>query len=577
MKALLVQCPATSPWVPRRQWEPPSVALATIAAQIDNHDVKVLDLAPARKRAIPILMETLRDERPDVVGFSGMAFQYDCNLRMAYLTKQFDPGIKTVLGGYHATLSYDTIEGSAGADFWDFIVRGEGDFSFGELLDSLDQQGRGLDNILGVSYKTEGRQFHHNAPRHLEDVSKIKLPARDKRIIKNFHMYFRRADVIETSRGCLYHCNFCSIHQMYGSSIRQYPLERVLADIEDAYSRGARHIFCTDDNITQDMNRFEQLIDGVISLKLKNLHFTTQATVIGFSQRPDIIKKLPKAGFVSIFLGIENASTKNLRAMKKPNTLPAIKKAIAELQKENIVVIAGLINGLANDDPESMRENYRFIKEQGVSSIMDQIMTPYPKTPLRDNMLRDKQVQNLSDFRWYDGYFANVRTSNLSPEELSFARWKIRRDIIGMWRPTKGDWKFFKGYTYLWMFGLRYIIWVNERMLEMLFGIEGRYKLQMRHFMQLNNFGIEIPGLERTNSYHPVYGTSEDPFRDTRRSLLKRGLRFDWRRLLTPPNPSESRPEPAPVERDSLLPDKQPVGQAEAGNTFVNIASQRMQ
>src|ERR1700752_1028656 len=118
--------------------------------------------------------------------------------------------------------------------------------------------------------------------------------------------------------------------------------------------------------------------------------------------------------------------------MKKPNTPPAIKKAIAELQKENIVVIAGLINGLPTDDPESMRENYRFIKAQGVSSIMDQIMTPYPKTPLRDN-----QIQNLSDFRWYDGYFTNVRTSTMSPEELSFARWKIRREIIGMWRPTK--------------------------------------------------------------------------------------------------------------------------------------------
>ncbi|HKV79045.1 MAG TPA: radical SAM protein [Candidatus Sulfotelmatobacter sp.] len=553
------------------------MALATIAAQIDNHDVKVLDLAPTRKRAIPILLETLQNERPDVVGFSGMAFQYDCNLRMAYLTKQFNPRIKTVLGGYHATLSYDSIEGSPGADYWDFIVRGEGDFSFGELLDSLDAQGHGLDNILGVSYKTENRQFHHNAPRPLEDVSKIKLPARDKRIIRNFHMYFRRADVIETSRGCLYHCNFCSIHQMYGSSIRQYPLERVLADIEDAYSRGARHIFCTDDNITQNMDRFEELIDGVISLKLKDLQFTTQATVIGFSQRPHVIKKLPKAGFVSIFLGIENASTKNLRAMKKPNTLPAIKKAIAELQKENIVVIAGLINGLPDDDPESMRENYRFIKKQGVSSIMDQIMTPYPKTPLRDNMLRDNQIQNLSDFRWYDGYFANVRTSNLSPEELSFARWKIRREIIGMWWPTKGDWKFFKGYTYLWVFGLCYIIWLNERMLELLFGIEGRYKLQMRHFMQLNNFGIEVPGLERADSYHPVYGTSDDPFRDTRRSLLKKRLRFDWRKLLAMLHKPESRPEPAPVVPASVLPKKQPVGQPEAGDTLVTIASQQMQ
>jgi hypothetical protein len=183
----------------------------------------------------------------------------------------------------------------------------------------------------------------------------------------------------------------------------------------------------------------------------------------------------------------------------------------------------------------------------------------------------------LSDFRWYDGYFANVRTSNLSPEELSFARWKIRREIIGMWRPTKGDWKFFKGYTYVWSFGLRYIIWLNERMLELLFGIEGRYKLQMRHFMQLNDFGIEVPGLQRTDSYHPVYGTSDDPFRDTRRSLLKRRLRFDWRKLLAMQHAPESRPEPAPVVPASLLPEEQPVGQSEAADTLVSIASQRMQ
>jgi anaerobic magnesium-protoporphyrin IX monomethyl ester cyclase len=570
MKALLVQCPATSPWVPRRQWEPPSVALATIAAQTDNHDVKVLDLAPVRKRAVSILMETLRRERPDVVGFSGMAFQYDCNMGMAYLTKQFEPKIKTVLGGYHATLSYDSIEGTPDADYWDYIVRGEGDFTFKELLDSLDSHGRGMDRILGLSYNTEDRHYHHNPSRPLEDVTRIKLPARDKRLLDGFHMYFRKADVIETSRGCLYHCNFCSIHQMYGSSIRQFPLERVLADIEDAYSRGTRHLFCTDDNITQNMDRFEQLIDGIISLKLKNLRFTTQATVIGFSQRPHVIKKMPAAGFVSIFLGIENASTKNLRAMKKPNTLPAIRKAVAELQKEKIVVIAGLINGLPDDDPESMRENYKFIKEQGVTSVMDQIMTPYPKTPLRDDMLRDGRVRNLHDFRWYDGYFSNVRTAAMSPEELSFARWKIRREVIGMWRATKGDWKYFKGYTYLWEFGLRYIIWVNERMLELLFGIEGRYKLQMRHFMKLNDFGIQIPGRERAYSYHPVYGTSEEPFHDTRWSLLKKRVNFAWRELLA------RRTDRTPAAAAPAAPEK-PAFEAGSGDGLVVISTPRTQ
>jgi radical SAM superfamily enzyme YgiQ (UPF0313 family) len=325
---------------------------------------------------------------------------------------------------------------------------------------------------------------------------------------------------------------------MYGRSFRVFPLERVLADIEDAYSRGARHIFCTDDNITLDMERFEQLCEGVIQLKLKDLMFTTQASPIGFAQRPHIAKKMVEAGFVSIFLGIENASTKNLRVMHKPNTLDTIQRGVEALQKEGIIVIAGIINGLPDDDPESIRENYQFIKKMGITSVMDQIMTPYPKTPLRSEMLEASRIANNADFRWYDGYFSNVRTSQLTPEELNFVRWKIRREEIGMWRATKGDWKFFKGYTYLWEFFLRHIIWLNERLLMGIFGVEGRYKLQMRHFLQLNDFGIEIPGRQRTETYHPVYGDNTEPYRDTRWSLLKKRLPFPWRKRINSQGPS---------------------------------------
>ena len=93
-----------------------------------------------------------------------------------------------------------------------------------------------------------------------------------------------------------------------------------------------------------------------------------------------------------------------------------------------------------------------------------------------------------------------------------------------MWRPTRGDWKYFKGYTYLWEFGLRHIVGLNEKMLELIFGLEGRYKLQMRHYTTLNDFGLEIQGRAGGDSYHPIFGTQEDPFADTRRSLLKKRL-----------------------------------------------------
>jgi anaerobic magnesium-protoporphyrin IX monomethyl ester cyclase len=239
-----------------------------------------------------------------------------------------------------------------------------------------------------------------------------------------------------------------------------------------------------------------------------------------------IASKMVDAGFVSIFLGMENASTKNLRSMNTPNTIELIKRGVAELQSQNIIVIAGLINGLAHDDADSIRENYEFVRNLGIRSVMDQILTPYPKTALRAETLDANMGASRTDFLWYDGYFSNVRTNHLSPEELGFVRWKTRRDVIGMWRPSPGDWKHFKGYTYLWEFGLRHIVWLNERLLEGLFGVEGRYKIQLRQYLQLNDFGIEVPGLPRKASYHPISGNGEDAIQDRKWQLLRRRLPF---------------------------------------------------
>ena len=110
VRALLVQSAAVSPWTPHRQWEPPSVSLSTIAGQIDAHDVRVLDMVVWRKRAKHNFLEVLRNLRPKVVGLSAMTFQYDSALRFAYLAKQFDPKIRTVLGGYHASLPRRPVE-----------------------------------------------------------------------------------------------------------------------------------------------------------------------------------------------------------------------------------------------------------------------------------------------------------------------------------------------------------------------------------------------------------------------------------------------------------------------------------
>jgi anaerobic magnesium-protoporphyrin IX monomethyl ester cyclase len=540
VKTLLVQSAAVSPWTPRRQWEPPSVSLATIAAQTEGHDVRVLDMIVWRKRAKQNFLKTLERFRPEVIGFSAMTFQYDSTLRFAYLAKQFDPKIKTILGGYHASLFHKQIAASPDRMFWDYLVRGEGDRSLGELLDCIANDNRGIEKVAGISYR-QGDEVFHNGARSLENLAELRIPARDSRIIPawRFHMYLRVADAIETSRGCLHACNFCSIRQMYGKAYRLFPLDRVAADVEDAYGRGARHIFITDDNITQDMDRFEEICDCIRKLGHKNLRITTQASPLGFAQRPDVVKKMVEARIVNVFLGIENVSKRNLRMMHKPNTVELIRKGVQVLQNGGISVAGGIINGLRHDDVDCLRENYEFMRELGINSVMDQLMTPYPSTDVRKQLLDEGRVRNSDDFRWYDGYFANVATDHYDPAELNFVRWKLRREVLGMWRAKSADWRFFTAYTALWELGLRPLVWLNERYAALRYGVEGRYKLQMKHFLDLNDFQIEIPGYERPSSYHPIFGDTSDPYRESREQMLTRKLAFS-------PPPPAAIPGPTP-------------------------------
>jgi anaerobic magnesium-protoporphyrin IX monomethyl ester cyclase len=468
-----------------------------------------------------------------------MTFQYDSTLRFAYLARQFDPKIKIILGGYHATLFHKQIGNSPDKMFWDYLVRGEGEHSLGELLDCIENRGQGIEKVLGVSY-LDGDEMLHNPARGLENLDELKIPARDKRIIPawRFHMYLRVADAMETSRGCLHACNFCSIRQMYGKVYRLFPLDRVAADVEDAYGRGVRHIFITDDNITQNMDRFEEICDCIRRLGHKDLRITTQASPLGFAARPDVVKKMVEARIVNVFLGIENVSKRNLKMMNKPNTVELIRKGVRALQDGGITVAAGIINGLRHDDTDCLRENYEFVRDLGINSVMDQLMTPYPSTEVRQQLIDEGRVRNPDDFRWYDGYFASTSTDHFDPAELSYVRWKLRREILGMWRAQRADFRFFSGYSLLWELGLRPIIWLYERYANMRYGDEGRYKLQMKHYLDLNDFGIEAPGLERPATYHPVFGDASDPYGESREQLLARKLEF------APPAPALL-PEPS--------------------------------
>ena len=409
----------------------PNLGLASLAAHVDDlctvHVADIHGLKGYRDYVEKLVPGY------DLVGLTAMSFQYHEALALASIAKE--AGAETVFGGYHPTLAAEEIGKSQEANLIDYIIRGEGEATFRELVQAkLD--GRGLQDVLGLSYHREGsgREMVHNPPRPLLKVEEIRRPNRDCRLItRGFYSFDVPIDSVETSRGCTQGCKFCSINLMYGRRFRRFSLERVIEDIQDAEAHGAGSIFFPDDNITLDPRRLERLCQAIIDAGLTHLRYKTQASASGIASSKRLVDKMGEAGFDGVFLGVESINKRNLEFLGKGNMSNDAEKAVQYLHDNNIIVSTGLIGGNPDDNEEDLWENFHLARRLKADFPIFYISTPYPKTQMRGE-LEEMGLVTSSDFTRYDGLHANLKTRHLSAEEVQYITWQMNaRYYDGQW------------------------------------------------------------------------------------------------------------------------------------------------
>lgn len=225
-------------------------------------------------------------------------------------------------------------------------------------------------------------------------------------------------DVIEASRGCTMACKFCSITKVYGRNFRKHNLERVMEDIAQVKSLGAKTLFFVDDNLTLDVNYFEELCEAICEAGHNDLHYQIQASCKGIASSEKLVAKMAKAGFDTVFLGIENVSRRNLEQLEKGDIVEHSKKACAYLHKYNIGVVAGIIIGNPEDQQQDIVDNFNFARELNCEILYVQYLNPYPKTKLKEELEELELIENKTDLTKYNGFYCNVRTKYLSSEDL---------------------------------------------------------------------------------------------------------------------------------------------------------------
>jgi anaerobic magnesium-protoporphyrin IX monomethyl ester cyclase len=489
MKVVLISMPDVAPLIIHETAiHMPGHGIACVGGNIDpEHEVFLIDLIRKRRSIRRYLTRTLRRIDPDLVGLSAMAWQYETCLKLARLIKQILPHVKIVIGGYHATLMGEEIAESAEATLIDFIIRGEGEESCRRLVNALAGKDR-LDDIPSLSYKFDGK-FVHNPWGGPLDLSGLKLPIRDKRRLTwGYHILYSKIELMETSRGCTRSCNFCSMKHMYGRTFRTYPIERVLADLDDIYyKRKTRWVFIVDDNMVLNPKRVVELCDAIIARKYKNLNLVVQADCISMSQNEEMVKKMARAGFRSVFLGIENVSQQNLAAANKGNIVSASQKAVEICHRYGIMVIGGLIFGFPGDDEQAIIENYQFLNTIDADAAYCQILTPYPKTEMRQQLIDQGLVTNADDLKRYNGLWANVRTRHLSPEELQYLFWYHRQQVLGWWKPSSRV-RRGQGWTAIWTYAFKPLLKAYYANILKKQGWKGRYEREQKRLARMNYF-----------------------------------------------------------------------------------------
>jgi radical SAM superfamily enzyme YgiQ (UPF0313 family) len=435
MNVLLLSMPDAFEHMPALTTRMPNGALTSLAGNVDaHHRVAVADLILAHGRVRATVERLVRELQPDVVGLSVMTFQRRTAFKIIDLVRALQPAARIVVGGYDPSLAPEAY--AAETCGVDFIVRGEGEATFRELLRALEGGGP-FSGIAGVSYRDLG-VFHANPDRPVQRLEgdALRLPRRDARVLDGYTLLGRKVDVIETSRGCTFDCSFCSIIEMRGRNFHVYGFDRVLDDIRDARAHGAQALFIVDDNITLNVRRFEALCEAIIDAGLHTIDYLVQAMTSAIANAGESLAPLMrKAGFRYVFLGIENildddlgflgASAKNERREAGRKTGNATVQAIEALHRNGMYVVGGLIVGNPEDTPEKIEANLEFARRY-VDWPYIQHPTPYPRTPMTRD-LADRGLIINDRLEEYDGTTAVVRSEGMSAEEIEFLRWRRER------------------------------------------------------------------------------------------------------------------------------------------------------
>ncbi|MGD2066921.1 MAG: radical SAM protein [Candidatus Bathyarchaeota archaeon] len=370
MKVVLIQPQSGTPSL-----KVPPLGLGYIAAVLkkNNVEAKIVDLNVENIN----LNAYLSHQKPEVIGISSIVTNASKALKIAETTKKVLPRSFVVLGGPYPSMMGDRL--LTRHKQVDATLVGEAEFTFPELINML-QDKQPLDAVDGLIFRKENRIVINPPPKPISPLDQIPYPARKE---LKMRLYGENAGTIFTSRGCPQQCTFCS-RPVFGRRWRGHSPEYVLEEIEQLMKEfGVSTLSVLDDNFTVDLERAEQILDGIIAKKWKlDIYFWNGMRADHMTKQ--LLTKLKKAGCTAINFGVESVDPDVMESIKKGVSLEQIEKAIKLTRELGIRANAFLMLGNQGDTKETADKIIEFVEKVHVDGVHLSMATPLLGTKFWD-------------------------------------------------------------------------------------------------------------------------------------------------------------------------------------------------
>jgi len=393
------------------------IGLAYIAANIEKagHTTNVID-AESDDLNLNDIQSILLSQGPDAIGITCTTPLFPIASKIADMAKQICPNSKIILGGPHINaLAEESLSLSKNADF---VVIGEGDITFIELINALNRPEE-YDHIPGIGYRKKGEIIINKTRPMVETLDDLPFPAREKFPLEKYRdpdKYNEPYTLLVTSRGCPYKCIFCGSAATWGRTVRFRSADNVIEEIDEIVNKyHIRNITFSDDTFTLKKDRMIKICEKIVQNKY-NINFICSSRINTIDE--ERLTTLAAAGCREITFGVESGDANIIKIISKNINLQDVKPAFDLVKKFGIRVHSSYIIGNPEDTHETINKTINFAIKSGTDAAQFSLSTPYPGTPLWQMAIEKKKLNtnNYAQFKWYYSVVANL--SKVSDEDL---------------------------------------------------------------------------------------------------------------------------------------------------------------